>query len=392
MNKHLLKYLAFCGIAMLLNSCNDGEDELLEPKVYFENKEYKLEVLDDQSSMTLDLQARVSSMCSSSVEVSYAIADASTVEEYNKKNGTAYGAFDISNVSLSNETAIIPEGEIYAEKAPLQLSNLSNVEIGKPTLLPIRIKSSSLPIIEGTDIVYFIVDKPVRIMRVGEFNSNHVKVPLPLSSPFKSVTYEALIYIDYLLDNNTIMGCEGILIFRIGDSALPGGANDLIQIAGSKNYYSPQKFATKKWYHVAFTYDQPSGKTVIYINGNKAAESTWDTPSFDLVGDGGGFFIGKVAQFKWGERPFHGYMSEVRLWNVARTENQIKQNMLMVDPNSEGLAFYYKLNGADQYNEGDQWYIKDTSGRGMNGQSNKLIDGISSPLNFVDLDKPISVK
>lgn len=64
----------------------------------------------------------------------------------------------------------------------------------------------------------------------------------------------------------------------------------------------------------------------------------------------------------------------------------------MVDPNSEGLAFYYKLNGADQYNEGDQWYIKDTSGRGMNGQSNKLINGTSSPLNFVDLDQPISVK
>lgn len=40
---------------------------------------------------------------------------------------------------------------------------------------------------------------------------------------YKSVTYEALIYINQLLSNNTIMGNEGILILRIGDTALPDG-------------------------------------------------------------------------------------------------------------------------------------------------------------------------
>ena len=27
----------------------------------------------------------------------------------------------------------------------------------------------------------------------------------------------------------------------------------------------------------------------------------------------------------WGERPFYGYMSEVRVWSVARSENQISR-------------------------------------------------------------------
>ena len=40
-------------------------------------------------------------------------------------------------------------------------------------------------------------------------------------------------------------------------------------------------------------------------------------------------------------------MSEVRVWSVARTENQLKQNMLGVDPASEGLALYYKLDGSE---------------------------------------------
>lgn len=392
MNKHLLKYLAFYIIAILFNSCGDSENKLLEPKVYFENKEYKLEVADQQESMSYDLQARVSSMCSSPVDVSYAVADASVVEEYNKKNGTDYGTFNASNVTFSSEVATIPGGEVYADKTPLKLSNLGDIEEGKPSLLPIRIKSSSLPIIEGTDVVYIIISKPVRIMKACSFSSTHVKVPLPPKSPFKSVTYEALIYINRLNSINTIMGCEGILMLRIGDEALPGKANDLIQIAGTKNYYAPQKFGTKKWYHVAFTYDQPSGKTVLYINGEKAAESSWDTPTFDLVGDGGGFFIAKIAGFMWGERPFNGYMSEVRLWNVARTENQIKQNMLMVDPKTDGLAFYYKLNGTDQYQEGTTWYIKDASGHNMNGLANGTASGGSRALNFVDLDAPVSIK
>lgn len=392
MNKHLLKYLAFYVVAILLNSCNDSEHELLEPKVFFEDKEYKLEV-EDQESITYDLQARVSSLYSSSVDVSYEIGDESLVEQYNKRNGTEYEIFDVSNASLSSDAATIPEGEIYASKNTLKLSNLSKVEEGKPFLLPIRVKSSSLPTIEGIDIVYFIISKPVRIMKACHFrdswySKDYVKVPIPTGRPFTSVTYEALIYIDRFGDNNTIMGNEGILILRIGDSALPDAHRDWIQIAGSKQYHSTESFVTKKWYHVAFTYDQPSGKTAIYINGNKVVESTWDTPSFDLAGTGsGGFFIGRVAGFMWGERPFYGYMSEVRLWSTSRSENEIKQNMLSVDPKSEGLAAYYKLNGEDQFQKDGTWYVKDASGH-LDG----LARGGSDALEFVDLDKPVNVK
>lgn len=388
MNKYLLKYLAFYAIAMLLNSCNVNEDKLLESKVYFENKEYKLEVLDNQESMAYDLQARISSMSSSATEVSYEIADASAVEKYNTKNGTTYEAFDPSHASLSSDVATIPGGEVYTNKTILTLSNLKSVEEGKPYLLPVRIKSASLSIIEGTDITYFIISKPIRVTKVCKFTSHYVKVPIPPASPFKSVTYEALIYIDGLRDNNTIMGCEGVLIFRIGDLALPGGHNDWIQIAGNKQYHSTQTFGKGQWYHVAFTYDQPSGKTVIYINGAKAAESTWDTPSFDLSTAAGGFFIGKVAGFMWGERPFNGAMGEVRLWNIARTENQIKQNMLSVDPKSDGLYAYYKLNGTDQLQKGGKWYVTDASGHEMDG----LVNGGSSALSIISLDTPIAIK
>lgn len=387
MKNYILNQLILCFIGILIASCNnESEEDLLSPKVYFENTEYRLEV-EDENTITYDLQARLSTMSSSPVNVSYTIADSSFVDKYNKKHGTEYDAFDTSNASLSSDKATIPEGEIYANKTTLELNNLNNVEEGKPCILPIRITSSSMPAINSTDIVYIIISKPVRIMKVGRFYSNSIKVPL--INKFKSVTYEALIYISRFGSNNTIMGTEGVLILRIGDTALPGGHNDWIQIAGNKQYHSTETFTAGQWYHVAFTYDQPSGKTAIYINGKKATESTWDTPEFDLTSDGGGFFIGKIDGFMWGERPFYGYMSEIRLWNVSRTENQIQQNMLNVDSKSDGLAAYYKLNGTDQYQADDgKWYVKDASGHNMDG----IVNGGRNALNIIDLDTPVTIK
>ena len=57
MNKYLLKYMVFCFIAMLSVSCNDSESDLLEPKVYFEEREYRIEV-EEGEAMTHELRTR----------------------------------------------------------------------------------------------------------------------------------------------------------------------------------------------------------------------------------------------------------------------------------------------------------------------------------------------
>lgn len=387
MKNYILKYFAYLAIAILFIGCNKSESELLERKIYFEKSNLILEI-EDQSTLEFEFSCRLSKKSSSAEQVTYTIADKNVVEKYNIKNGTNYEAFNIENVSLDESTTIIPKGQVFSEKNTVKLNNLNSLEEGKSYLVPVHISSSSLPLVSEEETLYLILTKPIRIMKVGQFNSNSIKVPLAPGKPFTSVTYETLIFIDRFGSNNTIMGSEGTLILRIGDQALPGGANNLIQIAGSKQFHADHTFVRNKWYHVAFTYDQPTGKAIIYIDGEKAAESTWDTPSFDLTVDGGGFFIGKVAGFMWGERPLYGKMSEVRLWNVARTENQIQQNMTNVDPASEGLVAYYKLDGSDQYQEDSFWYIRDQSTTGMNG----IVNLGRSNINTFELDKPINIK
>lgn len=386
----ITKFIAIIFLFLIfLGACDSDEKDLLTPKVYFENEELRLEV-EDQEVMTYDIRARLSSLTSKESSITYSIADASFVDDYNSKNGTDYKAFNSSDATLSSSSASIPEGALYAKGTELKMSNLGSIEEGDMYVLPIKMQSSNTDLIQGSDIVYIILSKPIKIKKVWSLSSNYIRIPVLPSTEFKSVTYEALIYINRFGGNNTIMGNEGILILRIGDLALPGGANDLIQIAGSKQYYSPEKFIAHNWYHVAFTYDQPTGKTAIFINGVKSAESNWDNSGFDLSPTETGFFVGKIAGFMWGERPFYGHMSEVRLWNASRTENQIKQNMLNLDPNTDGLVAYYKLNGKDQYQdeENGKWYIEDISGNGMHG----LANGGNYKLNFVELDEAVDIK
>ena len=348
MNKIRLKYIAGFVIGALLCGCNDNESDLLETKVYFEESSVTIKASGDDV-ITHDLQARLSFKSSSPTEVTYEIGGASAVEAFNAAHGTTYELLDPSQASLEVTSATIEAGKIYAPQTTVKLSGMANIAEGKTYLLPVCVRSSSLPVVEGSDFTYLVISKPVEIRTVGQFSSNYIKIPVSPLSPFTSVTYEALIYLNRFNSNNTIMGTEGILILRIGDEALPGKHNDWMQIAGNKQFHSEQAFETGKWYHVAFTYDQPSGKAILYING---------------------------------ERPFYGYMSEVRLWSVARTENQIKQNMLSVDPASDGLFAYYKLNGKDLTQEGGVPYIKDASGNGKNGETD---------VRFKELDEPVAI-
>lgn len=379
MNKHIFRYLILWGMILLMGACNDSEKDLLKPKVYFEKKEYNVVMKDEADVMELDITSRLSNMMASEVEVSYSIAEAKVVEEYNARYGTNYQMFEPANAKLGKDNAIIAQGQLYAGKVKLTLSHLNMLEEGKSYILPIRLNSSSVPTIAGTDIEYVILSKPVRITKVGTFTNHYISVKFPANTFFKSFTYEALVYAkSFYNSSHTVMGTEGVMILRVGDTG-GGIPSNILQIAGRQHYEASEPLLPNKWYHLALTYDQASGKTVMYVNGAKWAESAWSIAGFDPNSDVG-FYIGKLDGFPWGERPFNGYMSEVRVWSVARTENQIKQNMLGVDPKSDGLELYFKLNGSET-----------TEGRNIKDVA-KNLDGKSNGIVIKQLDAPIVIE
>lgn len=380
MNKHRFNYLVLGGMALLMSACNNSESDLLDPKLYFENREIVYSLEDESKVKTFDLASRLSSIVSSQVDVSYTIADQSVLDEYNAQYGTAYEMFDASNAKLSSTTSTIPTGKLYAENVQLELSNLETLEEGKTYALPVRVQSTSMSTLPGTSIAYFVLSKPLKITKVGTFSNNYISVKFPVGTYFSSFTYEALVYVDWFAANNTIMGTEGIMILRIGDAGGGVTPRDILEVAGTQGYKVKEPLQAKRWYHIALTYDQPLGKTAIYVNGSKWAGSDWGIPGFDPNSGSEGFNIGKVPNFPWGERPLYGKMCELRVWNVARTENQLKQNVLSVDPKSDGLVLYYKLNGSEVEEGG---IITDSTGK---------ISGTTNGIRIATLDTPVSIE
>lgn len=376
---------------ILLPACSKQlEKQLLEPKSYFEETYVPVEVR-DEVTLTYTLKTRVSKPIDEEVNVTYSFGDVADVENYNKRNGTEYFLFPMSNVSFKDALGSIPAGSIYSTPTEINLKGLDNVEAGKTFLLPIHFQSNGVASpIASAQTMFLALQKPVQIKKVGHFDSSGwfspgdwISLPRLTDETFQSVTYEALIYANSWGGNNTVMGLEGKLILRIGDEG-GGLARNKIQIAGNKQFHYDTGLAAQKWYHVAFTFDHNTGKAIIYINGKPVASGDWD--KIDDIREG--FAIGQVPHFMWGTRPFNGYMAEVRLWNVARTESELQQNMLRVDPNTNGLIVYYHLNGEDIKEVDGKWTVLDATSHGYDGEPN---DGVRE-LKAVDLEEPLEAK
>ncbi len=345
MNSRILKLAAAAGLGIIFAwGCRNMETELLEPKLYFESLENVIDIGED-ATMTFELESRLSSSVSSDVQVTYTIEnDQSYVDEYNKRFGREYPLF--TGAALESDASSVPAGEIYSDAVNLSLSGLDAVQEGENYVIPIRVRTGDVPVISGSDMTYVIVRRLPKITTVARFNNSFFKIPISPLNVFNEVTYEAIVNVSSFGNNNTVMGCEGVMIMRIGDAGGGTVPRDILQMAGkSEITWTDNPLEAGKWYHLAFTCNS-AGEACLYVNGENVIKSTF-TMSQDLTANGAdyGFSVGMVPRFMWGTRPFYGYMSEVRLWDVVRTANQIKENMLVVNPSTPGLVAYYKLNG-----------------------------------------------
>ncbi|RYE14352.1 MAG: hypothetical protein EOP51_28305, partial [Sphingobacteriales bacterium] len=105
---------------------------------------------------------------------------------------------------------------------------------------------------------------------------------------------------------------------------------------GSYAYYISDPVITpNKWQHIAQTFDGTDFK--LYVNGQNIPVTYTGTPA-GTISPTPVAFIGRVDNF------FFGKIDEVRLWNVARTDAEIKANFdKFISPATTGLLAYYNF-------------------------------------------------
>ena len=123
---------------------------------------------------------------------------------------------------------------------------------------------------------------------------------------------------------------------------------------------------TGKWYHVAGTWDGTNMK--LYLNGEEVGSAT---PGGSLNSPNGDFYFSSSSE------TMDGYMDEIRIWNAALTEAQIKDYMKRtLEGNEAGLVGYW------QFNDGSDLTV-DSTGNKHNGT---LVNGPSWVSSTVPLD------
>ena len=195
------------------------------------------------------------------------------------------------------------------------------------------------------------------------FDGSNDFVALPSSGPSMSLpdgnqprTLEAWIRRDGASDDKGIMAygnfSTGSLFGLILTFSCP---DDLYFFGLGADLCSTGEIPMGQWAHVAATYD---GAVVrLYLDGVEVAGAA---RTLNTVIPGSGFFVGKrpgASPFPW-----DGAIDEVRVWSVARTEEQIQAGMHSAPPfDAPGLVGYWTFDiDAGQF-------VVDMTGHGLDG-------------------------
>lgn len=289
-------------------------------------------------------------------------------------------------ISLPEYVKIL-KGEMMSETANLNVKiDESKIKEGVDYIFAITLGGANEQSIKLSEInnslVYTLKLSPagkIEIIKALQMErANYLKVEPRFDKHPNTITVETFINVGKFRNAvdvgdaqiSSFWGIEGHGLFRFGDSGLPGNK---LQAYGQN--ISNFEFQENRWYHIAAVFEK--GNMIVYVDGKEIAK----VPGKNPVLGSSSWFIGRSYN---DNRGIQAKFSEFRVWSVARTADEINENMFGVDPSTQGLLAYWKMDKA----EGNQ--IKDLSPNGHN-----LIHvsqpGIDVNCDIISLKNPIEL-
>ena len=340
-----------------------------------------------------DIVASVPKPAESRIDITFA-ADESLVSTYNEAYYDNAIALPAENYTIPEPSAFIAEGAVASTPVTVSCFGLDLLPKDQVYVLPVTIVSATnIEILSSAKTSYLVFQGGALINVAADFEDNNYiefeafEKGLSSVDPYKNLTdftMEALINIRQFEPGiQTVMGVEGKLLIRISDNGL---APNQLQVVlptpyGTINFSEAATcmIPAEKWTHIALTCDVASGRMILYIDGQVAIDKSGNTfkavnlgtpyvnPSREVYG----FNIG--YSYTSG-RELDGDITECRVWNVVRSQEEIAANVYEVDPESEGLVAYWK------FDEATGETIRDHTGNGNSGKAHAALKWTSVSL------------
>lgn len=358
MMKHTYLYYILAVLPIFLfTACDNAEYKAKDNSLYFvEAVEAQTSTLTMENGVDINVAVRLAQKTQEDVEVEI-IFNPDLLAKYNAESGTEY--LNLPEDKLpKNVTVAIPAGNISGKytfhiddfetngfnyAVPVQLGNI----------LKGNVKSSNA---QGKFI--YLLTKPL-IVSVPVFDGSVTTIKAePAEEDWglkpEQWTIETWIYMTGFNKNNQMFFQAGNqakkyeIYIRYGDANSPYNYLQVKLFGGQVD--TAKDLLPNTWYHWAFVWD--GTMLTIYRNGEK--DVTLTPPALQ---NGINF---DYFRFAGGMRD-QCSMSQIRLWNVARNQNEIKNNMYFgVNPKDQKLIGYWPLDN------GKNDIFEDITGNGHN--------------------------
>lgn len=319
-------------LSLLGASCSsvDGDEVNsqtgLPNAIYFEGTEsspISVVTVGDQGGRA-DVSLRSANLVSADVNVHLRV-DASALEVYNAKHGTAYKVLPREHYELSASEVTISPSSVASRSVEVSFKpSVTELDPSIKYALPLTIEPAS----SGSAVLTSSATKILRLdraFRTSVLRQKGFYLYMKFDEPvqLKEWTMVYGMRVDGLFDNQSVLSPsvysritgDGKLQFKAGETDDPKG-------------FLKQKLVPNKWYHIAFVYKDKHVKA--YLNG--VLDTEFDVPTVESF---------TKFNFSWGN--FVGYVRDIRLYNKALPASLIQENLYLEDPSNPNLVVYYPL-------------------------------------------------
>lgn len=356
----LLAAVAFTGCKN-----EDPAEHHFDNKLYISSAQLTDDLLirDDIVSDSRTISARLALPAPEDVTVTFE-GRPDMAARYNMVYGDNAVGLPAEYFSIPEKVISIGKGNVTGNDIIVNFTNTNELNGDLRYVLPVTVADiQGISLLESTRTVYFIFKGAALINVVADISEMYFPVNWSSSvnvSGLKTITVEALVRSsDWEAGRgnalSSVFGIEGNFLIRIGDADRPRNQLQLVNPNG--NWPSPNAapgLPVNEWIHIAVVWDATTGERIYYQNGEVVASDNAASGSVSL---NSGCYVGKsYDDSRW----LPGEISELRIWNIQRTQEQIASSMYTVDPTTPGLLAYWK------FNEGSGNVINDATGNGTN--------------------------
>lgn len=359
-------------LSLSIFGCNDDPGGTFGTMLYFSGDVKRSEIAFKENTVdqTSELSVALAQPQAFDVTYNYSV-DELNVAKFNRIYGDSAVILPAEFYELDNTPKTIGAGKVDSEITNVNFKNFKNMDREIRYVLPISVNSTDIALLKSDETRYHVFVAASLITTTPDMTWSYALPtwtnPTPLEN-LTSFTLEALIRVkDFSSVNQSIMGIETLGLFRMGTGSYLKGqvhfvsGSDFVPIKDeTPGVYEPLT-ETWEWTHVAVTREAGNESMVrIYLNGVEK----WSGKALGDDNDGVNqvpitfsnpgtytFHIGRAKNYN--NRYLAGNISECRIWNVARTQQEIKDNPYRVETDSPGLVAYWK------FDEGSGSKIKD---------------------------------